>query len=193
MADKIICLVGASGSGKTTLAKELEKEGYNIIHSYTTRKPRESEEWGHTFVKEFEKKYQNKHKTDTKSYFLVDGKKILLEEVIAYEMYQGNHYWATEEQYKGLGTSIYVVTPNGAEQVQQNTEDAEVTIIFLTCDTNTLKQRMLRDEKRKGTLINDRIRKDKEIFKVCKTDYVVDSNRELAEVLRDIKNIIEEV
>lgn len=48
--DKLILLVGPSGSGKTTIAKELEKEGYNIIHSYTTRKPREPNEWGHTFV-----------------------------------------------------------------------------------------------------------------------------------------------
>ena len=50
MKDKIICLVGPSGSGKTTIAKELEKEGYNIIHSYTDRKPRVENEWGHTFV-----------------------------------------------------------------------------------------------------------------------------------------------
>ena len=48
--DKIVCLVGPSGSGKTTIAKELEMMDYNIIHSYTTRKPREPNEWGHTFV-----------------------------------------------------------------------------------------------------------------------------------------------
>ena len=48
--DKIVCLMGASGSGKTTIAKELEKEEYNVIQSYTTRPPRESGEWGHAFV-----------------------------------------------------------------------------------------------------------------------------------------------
>jgi guanylate kinase len=51
--DKIICLVGPSGSGKTTVARGLEKEGYNIIQSYTTRKPRFEGEWGHTFIEEY--------------------------------------------------------------------------------------------------------------------------------------------
>ena len=37
-----------------------------------------------------------------------------------------------------------------------------------------------------------RIEQDKEIFKTCKCDYVVDANRELSEVLTDIKEIIKE-
>ena len=48
--DTIFCLVGPSGSGKTTVAKALEKHGYNVIQSYTTRPRRSENEWGHTFV-----------------------------------------------------------------------------------------------------------------------------------------------
>ncbi len=47
--DIIICLVGESGSGKSTIAELLEKEGYNYIKSYTTRKPRYKGERGHIF------------------------------------------------------------------------------------------------------------------------------------------------
>ncbi|MDV7402737.1 hypothetical protein RZS08_65550, partial [Arthrospira platensis SPKY1] len=52
MKDKIICLCGESGSGKTTIAELLEKEGYNYIQSYTTRKARFEGEKGHIFVDE---------------------------------------------------------------------------------------------------------------------------------------------
>lgn len=177
MKDKLILLVGPSGSGKTTIAKELEKEGYNVIQSYTTRPPRKPGEWGHIFVNDIalEELYD---KQDT---------------IIAFQMLYGNAYWATKDQYqgKGKGTSIYVIDPKGAEQVRQNVKDAEVVTIYLTCDTNTLKQRMLRDQSRAGILINDRIRHDKEIFSTCKCDYVVDANREVDEVLTDIKQVIE--
>ena len=47
----IVCLIGPSGSGKTTIARMLEAE-YNVIHSYTTRPPREPGEWGHNFIAE---------------------------------------------------------------------------------------------------------------------------------------------
>lgn len=36
----MILLAGPTGSGKTTIAKSLEKLGYNIIPTYTTREPR---------------------------------------------------------------------------------------------------------------------------------------------------------
>lgn len=36
----MILISGASGSGKTTVTKELEKLGYSIIPTYTTRPPR---------------------------------------------------------------------------------------------------------------------------------------------------------
>ena len=176
--DKIICLVGASGSGKTTLAKRLEKLGYNVIHSYTTRKPRYEGEWGHTFIK---KVIGHEIKEIPKEF--------LGEEIIAFKKLYDYEYFATVEQYKNKGTSIYVVDPDGAEQVKENVKDAEVITIYLMADEAERRLRM--HIRRFGNEKFERIKKDREIFKTCKCDYVVDANREVEDVLEDLVDIIE--
>lgn len=199
--DKIICLVGPSGSGKTTIAKELEKLGYNIIHSYTTRKPREPNEWGHTFV-------DRNELAQAPFNIIAIGKRPEL--MIAGEELYGELYFATKEQYKGKGTSIYTVTPKAAEQVRQNVDDAEVITIFLMADEGTRYNRLAErtgldsfyEEERyyipnhpdlaKRESIYERIEKDKKIFSKCKCDYAVDANRAIEEVVANIKEIIEE-
>ncbi|KNF06952.1 guanylate kinase [Gottschalkia purinilytica] len=176
--DKIICLVGPSGSGKTTIAKELETLGYNIIHSYTTREPREENEWGHIFMSD-------------DSWFCRDKENSIAEK----ELYD-HAYWATKEQYKNKGTSIYVVCPDGAKQVRKNVKDAEIVTIFLHCDMNKRVTRLI--ERAGGNIFNhfdevealERINKDKEVFKLVKTDYVIDGNREVEEVLEDVVSVI---
>lgn len=114
--DKIICLVGPSGSGKTTIAKELEKLGYNIIYSYTTREPREPNEWGHTFI---DKEEITHIRTDTDSGLRIivtrKGNRQILLKSIAFRKIYKEYYFATKDQYQGKGTSIYVVDPDGAE------------------------------------------------------------------------------
>lgn len=186
--DRLVLLVGASGSGKTTVAKELEKEGYNIIHSYTTRPPREHDEWGHIFVDKETFKQDIIRKPTT----------------IAYTFYNRHHYWATKEQYQGKGTSIYVVDPSGAEQVRQNVKDAEIITIYLTADESIRYQRICSRELKKYKEVSigkrmiidieadERIQEDKKIFSKCKCDYVVDANRELGQVVTDIKEIVKE-
>ena len=168
---KLILLVGASGSGKTTIAKELEKLGYNIIHSYTTRERREPDEWGHRFTK------SNKVEC-------------FIGEMIAYQQIYGVEYFATREQYMNKGTSIYVVDPKGAKDVKTNVKDAEVITIFLMADEITRNSRMLFNRNAGDT--QERVERDREIFKTCKCDYVVDANREVEEVLKDIVEIIGE-
>lgn len=189
MKDKIICLVGPSGSGKTTIAKELEKEGFNVIQSYTTRPPREPNEWGHTFL---------------------DGNPAYIPYVknrIAHQELYGYHYWATKDQYQGKGTSIYIIDPAGAKQVKENVKDAEVVTIFLAVDREDRIRRLRRrfldennitmdsffDSKLQSEMrgyIRERINRDVELFSLVRCDYVVDANRELQEVLNDIKQII---
>ncbi|KNF08934.1 putative guanylate kinase [Gottschalkia purinilytica] len=168
--DKIICLIGASASGKTTLAKELEKVGYNMIHSYTTRKPRYEDEWGHIFV-------------DTE-YYLKESK----ENIIAYNELYNHQYWATKQQYSNKGISIYVIDPQGAKELKDTIKDAEIISIFLSADEITRKTRMLAEDR------NDffkRIEKDKKLFNLVKTDYVIDANRNIKEILDDVLSVIQ--
>lgn len=204
--DRLVLLVGPSGSGKTTVAKELEKEGYNIIHSYTTRLPREPDEWGHTFIPQLTdrkisyighsglgilniegyKEYEDEFNKKAEILYIYYNS-----EVIAHKELYGEHYWATKDQYQGKGTSIYVVDPSGAEQVRQNVKDAEVLTIFLMVDEKERFRRLF-TSREKGTF-ERRVMQDREIFSKCKCDYVVDANRELGQVVTDIKEIIKGV
>ena len=184
MRDKLILLVGASGSGKTTLAHLLEDSGYNIIHSYCTREPREENEWGHIFVEKptfdkFSEYMEFKH----------DSNKIAFADIY------GEYYWATKDQYKGKGTTIYVINPEGAVECKKklNGEDVDVVTIYLQCDWGGRGNRMMDDPNREVGDIVDRLRKDERMFRVVKCDYVIDGNQSKSNVLTTILDIIEDI
>ena len=209
---KVINLIGASGAGKTTIAKELEEKGYNIIQSYTTREPRSSDEWGHRFIDDYFWCHGN--------IYNYEGETINSRDMIAYEELYDNHYFATDEQVERGKTNIYVVTPNGAEQVKEyykaNRRRIEVINVYLAADeevrrNRTEKRYMADNDLNKFNLSEildtqnkeaisqirelrafseDRIKRDKDIFKVIAADYVIDANREIEEVLNDVVEII---
>lgn len=203
MKDRLILFVGPSGSGKTTIAKELVKEGYNVIQRYTTREPREPDEWGHIFIGKLVEKegvIVGYDREGTQIFKACKGEK---GEMIAYKKIYGEIYFATKDQYQGKGISIYVVDPKGAEQVRENVKDADVVTIFLMADEATREARILERENKtkyknepiKGYMAlgntRQRVKQDKEIFSVVKCDYVIDANREIEDVLDDIKQVIE--
>lgn len=173
--DKIICLVGESGSGKTTIAELLEKEGYNYIQSYTTRKPRYEGERGHIFVDSLP--------------FGFDVRWPEYYGFIAYTYFNGNHYWATKEQYQGKGNSIYIIDVDGIKELRELIKNAEITVIYLKADRELRLQRMIQNRDFKSVV--DRIKHDKEAFRIVSCDYVVDANRPVQEVLEDIMTLIE--
>lgn len=162
--DIIFCLVGPSGSGKTTVAKELSKD-YNVIQSYTTREKRSEDEWGHTFVDEY-KPARN---------------------IIAYNLYNGNHYWATTKQYEGMGKTIYIIDPKG-DEVLRDTIDTKIVTIFLSIPTTEAYRRMIVD--RSEEAVWERLEYDEKEFAVVKTDWVVTANCHRKVLVEKVKAII---
>jgi guanylate kinase len=192
ISDKIICLAGESGSGKLTIAELLEKEGYNYIQSYTTRKPRFKNERGHIFV---------------------ENEPLWLKErglnyygIIAYTKFDNNSYWATKEQYQGKGTSIYVIDPIGVKTLREKVKDTEIVVIYLKTEKWIRACRMWHREYDNspciwpqphdwddiGGEIKQRINNDRKAFKIVSCNYCIDANRKVDEVFKDVKSVIEE-
>lgn len=178
--DKIICLVGESGSGKSTIVECLEREGYNYIKSYTTRPKRSENENGHIFVDEsfFKNYYENK---------------AVKENLIAYTEFHGYRYWSTESQYKGKGISIYTVEPSGAVELKKIIKDCIVIVIYLKVDAQERLKRMEKDRGREQALKRFYHDNEIELFHVIPCDYVVNGNRKIEFIVKDIKKIINQL
>lgn len=192
MKDKIICLVGESGSGKTTIAELLEKEGYNYIQSYSTRKPRYEGERGHIFV-DTVPTVLNTHGFSKED--------ISKAGIIAYTYFDNAHYWATREQYQGKGTSIYIIDVAGVKELKEIIKDAEIIVIYLKATRIARVARMLQREGYDLCVptpvdiyekIDQRATHDAKAFKDIKYDYAVNANNDIDEVLEDIKAILGE-
>lgn len=179
MKDKIICLVGESGSGKSTLADLLEKEGLNYIRSYTTRKPRYDNEDGHIFVD---------YIPTVLNHDFISQEQIYNNGIIAYTYFDNNYYWATKEQYKDKGVSIYVVDPSGVENLKNVIKDAEIVAVYLKTDKEERIKRM--SKKRECQSIINRINHEDKAFKLVKCDYVINNNGNVLETLDILKEII---
>lgn len=122
---KVFCLIGESGSGKTTIVETLAKAyGFDILQSYTTRKPRVENEFGHLFcsVEEYEK-------------FKADG------QIVAYSWFNDNHYFSTKEQM--YSTDFYVVDFDGIADLKKNINDIDFIIIYLQTSRDVRFQRMI--------------------------------------------------
>jgi guanylate kinase len=178
LEDKIICLVGESGSGKSTIAELLEKEGYNYIQSYTTRKPRFKGEKGHIFV----------DYAPTVLKHCISEDMILKSGIIAYTYFDNNHYWATKEQYKGKGVSLYIIDPVGVKELKNKVKDAEIICIYIKVDRKERMNRMLME--RDPQSVKNRLEHDDEAFKIVQCDYVVSNNKNISDTVDLVKQII---
>lgn len=149
MNDKIntkILLVGKSGSGKNTVQDYLvSKYGLKPLVSYTTRAKRYPEEDTHIFIteKEYEEIKQE-------------------EKLIAYTFYNGNHYFATEKQFRE--SDIYIIDIEGIKYIESLKINIPYIVIYLDVPEHIRKERMsARNDNQ--SMIDERIRYDEIAFK----------------------------
>lgn len=173
MKPKVYVLMGYSGSGKTEIAKELEKHGYDVLQSYTTRQPRYEDEYGHMFCSVEEYKQFEKNG-----------------EVAAYSLIEGNHYFSTVDQIRNSNNRLlYVCDPDGIRDLKEKITDIEFITIYIKVDKKT---RMRRMHERGDTVdkILSRVTTDGIKFAKKRYDYQV-INYEFDKAVKIIKNIIE--
>lgn len=155
---QIICLIGESGSGKSEIANMLkEKAGYDIVQSYTTRKPRHEGETGHIFI--------------TREDFL----NMNSDNILAMKNIYGELYFTLKTQFTAPVT-IYIVDPSGYDDVLNNIDKSEYKVIGVYIQTD-LDTRYDRLKKRDGTdEAIRRINKDMNLFCMTKCDYMIKNN-----------------
>lgn len=178
MTDTIVCLVGKSGSGKTEIARQLESNGYNVIQSYTTRPERYPNEWGH--------KFSTKDRYDR-------VRNQLPEQIIAEVYYNNNYYWAESHQYKGFGTSIYVIDPVGLKNMKtRDLKDTNIISIYLFCSESTRINRM-RSRGDSEDKIVSRIKNDREFFEFDENlyDVAIDTERDIKHNILIVESVID--
>lgn len=163
-------IVGHSGSGKTEIVKRLESLGYRVLQSYTTRPARSVNEWGHLFCTIDE--YNKLKSTD---------------EIVAYSYFDENHYFSTKQQL--YDTDLYVVDPDGINDLKMNIDDIEFVTIYLKVELITRIERMKSrgDSEEK---IRQRLNVDGRKFSNLAFDYAV-SNRNFDKAVNIIKYIME--
>jgi len=163
---KILCIVGGSGCGKTLASLHLQNhKNANVICSFTTRPPRETEVEG-----------RDHHFID-----IVPDRT----EMIAYTHYGMHYYYALKSQVFGPCT-VYVIDEKGLANLRTDWGDQYDIYTVLIKRTKALRRRcgidqtrLRRDEKRQ---LNDE-----------DYDYVIENNGTKKDLFDNIERIYEEV
>lgn len=163
---KILCIVGGSGCGKTLASLHLKNhKDANVICSYTTRPPRETEVEG-----------RDHHFID-----IVPDRT----ELIAYAHFGGHYYYATKWQVFGPCT-VYVIDEKGLENLRN--DFGEVYDIYTVLIKRSIALR------RKVGVSSTRIRRDeRRNLKDEDYDYVIENNGKKKDLFDQIERIYEEV
>lgn len=139
-----ILLVGKSGSGKNTVQDYLvNKYGLKPLVSYTTRTKRYPEEDTHIFITVQD--FLNKQHDD----------------FIAYTFYNGNHYFATKEQF--AKSDVYIIDTLGVKYIRSLNITSPYIVVYLDVPTDVRAERMaMRNDN--SDMIADRIKYDETAF-----------------------------
>lgn len=169
--DVIVCIVGESGSGKTSIVKNLEARRFNVIHSYTTREPREENEYGHIFsnIGQYEKDLSSNS-------------------VIAETIFGANAYWATKEQYEGKGITFYAIDPKGVDKLRKAIKDKIVVVQITASRLTRIKRLFLQGFTEEQ--VNERIERDEGKFTNFYKDYTISNDGDFHEAILGIEDIL---
>lgn len=142
-----VLLVGKSGSGKNTVQDYLVKKyGLKPLLSYTTRERRFPEENTHTFITLQE--YEEFKQTD----------------FIAYTCYNGNHYFATKNQFEEA--DIYIIDLDGVEYISKLNLGLETPYIVIYLDVpEEIRRQRMESRNDDTTAIEERLRYDEDAFR----------------------------
>lgn len=167
MNNKILCIVGDSGAGKTLASLHLQnKLGANVICSFTTRPPRETEVEGreHHFIN-----------------IVPDPN-----ELLAYANFGGWEYYALKTQVWGDCT-VYVIDEQGLKNLKE--EHGDEYRIFSVYITRTWSNRKRVGVKAKR--MERDYRRDK--LPMEEYDWVIDNNSTKKNLFVNIETIYNEV
>lgn len=163
---KILCIVGGSGCGKTLASLHLKfHKKANVICSFTTRKPRETEVEG-----------RDHHFID-----IVPDRT----ELLAYAHFGGAYYYALKSQVHGPCT-VYVIDEKGLDNLRKDFGEVY--------DIHTILIKRDKSLRRKAGVNETRIRRDERRSLIDSDyDYVVVNNGTKREFFDEIERIYEEV
>ena len=169
----VFLIVGESSCGKDSLTNLLEKDGYRILKSYSTRPRRINESETHVFITpEDVEKYR-------------DG-------IIAYTKIGDYEYFATRDQLREI--DIYTIDPNGVKYIKNNVTGIRFVVIYI--NVNEKERRFRAEHLRKDNIeeIDKRFREEKSQFDEMRLnaqfDYSI-CNYNLEKSYQILKNIIE--
>ena len=174
MLQNLYLICGKSGSGKTYTVNKLHDEyGYNVLCSYTTRKPRLKYDTDHYYV-------------DISKYYEDLSNKMIATD----SCYEKNLYWSTFEQVKN--SDLYVIDKTGIEKLKERYSERQLVVIYLDTTKNTRISRMHFSRGDSTKKINKRIKYDESnSFKGIEhlADFIV--NGDSNEQWETVHNIIE--
>lgn len=176
----LLVLSGFSGVGKGTVAKRLvEKYGYSLSISATTRKPRIGEENGREYFFKSEAEFKN----------LIDYNGF-----IEYARYVDNYYGTprkfVEEELAAGHNVILEIEVQGAFHIKEQYEDA--LLIFITAPSaSAIQERLVGRGTESVELIHKRLSRAKEESEdMSKYDYIV-INDDLEECVDRVHAIVQ--
>jgi guanylate kinase len=168
---KLFCILGKSGSGKDSICKEIEKLGYKVLKSYTTRPRRLNEGDTHIFIDEND---LYKYKDD----------------IIAYTKIGAFHYFSTKQQL--YDSDVYIIDPRGLNMLKE-IKDLKIISIYINVDDEERYKRAI-NRGDSVEVIEKRFSAEKEQFDEFLTnkkyDYLV-LNGDFDYACRRIKQILE--